>query len=301
MIGFIAFGVILLHAVLTLDETMIVLVSCLPAIFVLGKLLKKAYRAGEKVITPVLMLSGTAIGLFLSPLDTIAPTISLVKRQWIEVGTGGGFGNYQKISRDCDGNIVNREFINYNSGALDINSNWQNGNLYLKSGIRGAFGTAKPRNSNFSSDYDDNYRYSSFGLYGKLSYNSIGVSLGIFNRQKIFYDGVKEVQILPSATLRLGPVKKYSFDIRIFDEPAFGFSSEPVFSMGLFNWGFKDPTGSKFLRFGFATTNSAEFSYTMSLGFPLGDDGWSGSLTGYVGNANLLNFGLRYRFKGIQK
>jgi prolipoprotein diacylglyceryltransferase len=296
VIGCIALGVLLLQEVLSLDETVAILLSCLPAIYVLGQLLWRAHLSGQKVLAPTIMLSATTLALIVTPLDSIAPTI--IKRQWLEVGTGGALGNYQNITRDCGGNVVDRDKINYGSGGLEISSNWQRNNLNLKAGLRGAFGKSHPQDA-YLPEFD--YRYSSFGLYGKVSFDWIGFSLGGFSREKRLESGLKETSFVPSASIRFGPVHKYSFDIRAFDEPTFGFSNEPVVSIGLVNWGFKDHSGSKFLRFGFAAISNQEFMWHFSGGYPFGKSGLSGSLAAYLGNGAMVHWGLRYRFNDRQR
>ncbi len=294
VIGGIALAVMLLQGVLTLDETMMILVSCLPAICVLGQLLWRAHHSGQKVLMPTLMLSATTIALIVTPLDTIAPTS--IKRQWIEVGTGGALGNYHNITRDCDGNVTGRDKIGFGSGGMEINSNWQRDDLYFKVGLRGVFGHSRPQDS-YIPDLD--YRYSSYGLYGKVSYKWIGFSFGGFSREKRYEDGLRERSFLPSANIRVGPVHKYSVDFRVYDEPAFGFSNEPVVSLGLANWGFNDPSGATFLRFGLAGLSNAEVMYHFSGGFPFGKSGFSGTISAYLGNGSMLHWGLRYRFPGL--
>lgn len=299
----IALAGFLFHDLLTLDEILLILISCLPAMIVLVRGLIAAQRSGQKVFAPAMMLSATALSLFLSPLDSIGPNEIIPGassyRHWTEVGASGAFGSYKDISRDCDGNAIQSNVIKYKAGGLNISSNWQRDELYLKAGIRGAFGKATSKDPLYTYNYD--YTASSYGFYGGLSYKWIGASLGVFARDKTYKDSIngsidRSTELLPSFTLRLGLAARYSLDFRLFDEPAFGFSNEPVFSMGLANWGFDDPSGNTFLRLGLAVTSTGESAFHLAGRFPLGTNGLSGDLAAYLGNANMLHIGLHYRF-----
>ncbi len=299
-LGGITFLGFLLRDLLTFEEAMVMLISCIPAVLILGRHLWREHHLGRSVLAPVSMLSFTAIILIVNPLDTIAPQQNPKEwKQWIEIGGGGSFGSYKEINRDCDGNAVSEDIIKINSGGGEISANWQRGWTKLQVGLRGTFGTAHTDENN---NPDNNYKYSSLGAHARLSDKWIGLSLGIFNRQERFPDKVGvsypiRNEFLPSGSLRIGRRDRYFVDFRVFDEPVLGLSNEPVFSMGLVNWGFDDPSGNSFLRVGFAVTSPVESALNLAGQFPLGESGLSGGFSAYLGRANMFSFGLRYRFK----
>lgn len=292
-----AAGVFLLQPLLTLDEKMILLVSCLPAIVAMIRRLRQDYQLGEKILAPAMMLSVSTLVLFVSPIDSIGPGENApTKRQWIEVGAGGITGNYRDISRDCDGNIVRNDKVKYSSGSLDINSNWQKSDFRSTVGIRGAKGSASS-----IAGHEHKYSYYSYGLYGSISSKVIGISLGTFNRNRDFFDGEKDQRWFPSGSLRIGRLSRYSFDFRAFDDPIVGISTEPIVSVGLVNWGFRDPTESRSIRFGFAVTQNGESGLNLSGRFPLGNS-LSGNIGAtLVGTVNMVAVGLRYQSPGKRR
>ncbi len=295
-LGVITLGGFLVRNLLTFDEAMVILASCAPAVLMLGRQLWRERSSGRPVLATATMLSATAMVVLLNPLDTIAPNQNPREwKQWVEVGAAGSFGSYKVISRDCDGNVIREDIIKANSGGGEINANWQRGWTKLQVSLRGAFGKTHPEDNN---EAYYNFRYSSFGLQGRASSKWIGGSLGLFNRQQNFkFGGTRENYMLPSMSLRLGRPDRYSIDFRFYDEPTLGLSNVPPFSMGLFNWGFNDRSGNSLLRVGFAITSPAESAFHLAGQFPLGQDGVIGSFSAYIGKANMVGFGLRYRFK----
>ncbi|MFN0175901.1 MAG: prolipoprotein diacylglyceryl transferase family protein [Saprospiraceae bacterium] len=290
----------LLRDLMTLDEAMVILVSCLPAMLLLGRQLWREYCAGRSVLAPASMLSATAIVLMLNPIDSI-PNKALPGewKRWMEVGAAGSFGNYKEISRDCDGTKISEDIIKTNSGGAEFSANWQRGWTKLQVGLRGAFGKAKSDDNNY--DYN-NYRYSSIGLHGRADSKFIGASLGFFNRQRNFLasvdvDNHSRNEFLPSASLRFGRLDRYFIDFRYYDEPMLGLSNEPIFSFGFLNVGFNDPNGNSLLRAGMALTSVGETAFNLAGQFPLGKTGINGGFSAYLGNANMLSLGLRYRFR----
>lgn len=300
-LGAITIFCLVLNAVLSLDETMVILVSCLPALLIMGRQLWKERSGSKSVWAPVSLLSATALLLTINPLDSI-PAHPMPKEgwtQWFEVAGGGITGNYKEISRDCDGNIVGVDVVKVGFGGAEFNSNWQKGWTKLQICARGAFGNAHT-NENISTD--NNYHYVSYGLLGRAESKWIGASLGVFRRQYSYSNevgmGINAVnEYQPTGALRIGRVDRYSIDFRLFDEPTLGLANEPVFSAGLVNLGFKDPTGTRHMRAGLAFDTNAEVSLVLDGQFPIGNKGLSGSLSLYLGNASMFGAGLRYRFK----
>ncbi len=291
----------LLRDLMTLDEAMVILVSCISAVLLLGRQLWLEHRTGQSVLAPASMLSATAIVLMLNPIDSI-PNKALPGewKRWMELGAAGSFGSYKDISRDCDGNRVREDIIKTNSGGAEFNANWQRGWTKLQVGLRGAFGKASTDDNNLS---DSNYSNSSIGIHGRASSKVIGASLGFFNRHRNFpsYVGLSDPsqnELLLSASLRIGRLDRYFVDFRYYDEPMLGLSNEPVFSFGFLNLGFKDPSGNSLLRAGMAVTSVGEAAFNLAGQFPLGKTGINGGFSAYLGDANMFSLGLRYRFRG---
>lgn len=299
-LGGIILGGFLLRDVLTLDEAMVVLISCLPAIVLLGRSLWRDYHAGRTVFAPASLLSISAILLIANPIDTIpVKTPSTEWRRWVDIGGGTTLGNYQDVSRDCDGNVVERYVVKTQSGGGDVNVNWQRGFTRLRVGVRGAFGVVSTNENAFT---DNNYRYSALGIQTEASGKFMGLSIGLYHRHQSFpskvgYGVLPTSQFMPAGNLRIGRADRYSVDFRLYDEPGLGLVAEPPFSMGLVNWGFNDLSGQSLVRAGFALTSASEGSLHLFGRFPIGKTGLSGNLTLYLGNATMFNAGLRYRFK----
>ncbi|HLP92935.1 MAG TPA: prolipoprotein diacylglyceryl transferase family protein [Saprospiraceae bacterium] len=300
VLGGIILGGFLLRDVLTLDEAMVILISCLPAMVLLGRSLWRDYHAGRTVFAPASLLSISAILLIANPIDTIpAKPSSMEWKRWVDVGAGATLGNYEDISRDCDGNVVERYKVNTRSGGGEVNANWQRGFTRLRVGVRGAFGVVSTDENIYT---DNNYRYSALGLQTEASGKFMGLSIGLYHLHQSFpakvgNDVFPTNQFLPSGTLRIGRADRYSVDFRLYDEPGLGLVAEPPFSMGLINWGFNDLSGQSLVRAGFAVTSASESSLHLFGRFPIGKTGLSGNVTFYLGNATMFNAGLRYRFK----
>ncbi len=299
-LGGITLGSFLLRDLLTLDEAMVILVSCIPAIALLGRVLWREHRLGRAVLAPASMLSITTILLISNPLDSIPVKPSAKEwKHWLDIGAGGSAGNYRDISRDCDGNQIKDDLVKVNSGGGELNANWQRGWTKLQIGLRGTFGSAQTDENN---DADNNYRYAAFGVRGEASSKYVGVSVGFFQRNRSYPNKVglgfpaTDKDFLPSGSLWIGRADRYSVDVRLFDEPALGFSNEPPFSMGLLNWGFNDQSGNSNIRLGFAVTSPGENAFALSGRFPLGKTGLSASLAAYLGKANIFSVGMRYQF-----
>ncbi len=296
--GITLFG-FLLRDLMTLDEAMVILVSCVPALVLLGRQLWREHSTGRSVLAPASLLSATAIVLMINPIDSI-PNKALPGewKQWMEVGAAGSFGSYKDISRDCDGNVVSEDKVKTNSAGAEVNANWQRGWTKLQVGLRGTFGNASTDENN---NEDSNYRYTSFGLHGRASSKVIGASLGLFNRHRNFPayvgDYPSQNDFLLSASLRIGRLDRYFVDFRFYDEPMLGLANEPVFSFGFLNLGFNDPSGNSLLRAGMAVTSVGESAFNLAGQFPFGKTGINGGFSAYLGNANMFSLGLRYRFR----
>lgn len=297
-LGVITIGGFLLRDLMTLDESMVILFSCLPAVWFLGRNLWKERKSGKMVFAPVSMLSATAILLMMPPIDSL-PNKSYPGpwKQWLEIGGAGSFGNYKVISRDCSGDITSVETVNVQSYGVEVNSNWQRDLTHFQVSFRGVLGQAES-SENFERIH--NYRYSVIGLKGTANWELIGLSLGGFHRRHRYLDVLgttypEERFFYPALALRVGRLDKYFFDMRLFDEIPLGFANEPVFSMGLVNLGFGDPSGNSLLRTGFGVSSVGEPSFMLGGQFPFGKSGVTGSLSTYLGHANIVSLGLKYR------
>jgi hypothetical protein len=283
---------------LTLDEILIILLSTLPAMAMLARKLWTDYRLGRQVFTAGAVLSGAAIVLLSSPVDSsIVP-----RKQWMEVGVGGSSGSYYELVRDCNGNELSRSRVKHQATGLDISSNWKNGNTYTKIGIRGVSGESDPVREDL---YALDYKYFNYGLYGGVSHKVFGATIGLVSNNLNYrtnFDWLQdETRLYPMFNLRIGKVSRYSVDFRFYDEPALGFANEPPVSLGLVNWGFRDPSGGKRIRLGMAFASNSENALTVSSKFPLGNMGLYGEFCAYVGNINIIQAGLRFKFKEVEK
>lgn len=287
----VAIGGLLLSPVLTLEEEVILLMVCSPALYFLGK---KIWRmpSRRKAIAPAAMLSMATIALAAVPLDTLPP---MGKGQhWIELGAGGTTGAYSIISRDCDGNIIDEDKVKFQSLAFDGSVNWGIRDGRAGIGLRGASGTSEPEvNANLE---DRDFSFNAMGMYAILDTRGIGLKGGAMYIDRAFAPTVAgdENDIVPIIHLRFGKIARLHVDYSNHDNQVFSFYPQPIGGLGV-AYGFDDPSGAKQLRGAFVVIDE-ESGFSISGRHPIGQSRWvaEGGLA-FRRNA-IFSMGLRYRF-----
>jgi len=306
----IIFGSYALRSLLTFDETMVILVSCLPALGVLGWQVWETRQREKQWVVQLGFLSAGFILLTGNPIDSSGRNPDDRRwKQWIEFGGGSSFGKMTRrdVHRDCDGNVtsIDEYNINTNFAGGEISYNWAN--RAQKYQIIGRTATGQYKSSN-SNEGVDNNRFTAIGLSTRLESRIIGLSLGFMYRKRQFLDKVipeipNEKSYLPVLALRIGARDKLFFDCRVFDDPMVGLAMEPGLSLGL-NYGFRDPSGDSFLRTGIAVPAnfSGDGSGTFHIGgqFPIVKGLITGNASAYLGGMNMVSFGMRYRINTVK-
>lgn len=299
VLGSIALLGFLIHDLLTIDEMMLILVSCAPAMVLLAQRLWQQYQEGQAAWGAALMLSGGAIGVLMGPVDSLGlnnpPSVHW--KRWTEVGAGGTFGNFKDVSRDCGGQIVSSSKVPYNAAGLDVTRYWMRDRVHFNLGARGAYGAARGGVEGII--IESNYDYFAYGIHGGVQAGWFGIGAGLNNRHyRYSSDVLGPNETIPevSANLRVGLIPRYSFDIRVNDEPVVPLTNEPVVSIGLVNWGFNDPTGARFMRAGVAYTRERAAAFAFSGRIPLDKNNrWSLQSGIYLGYINQFQVGIKYR------
>ena len=300
-----------MRSVLTLDETLVILVSCLPALWVIAWQVWETRRREETWMAQLSFLSAGFILLTGYPIDSTRNKPGEQPwSQWIEMGGGGAFGKITRrdVSRDCDGNVTGVDYIhtNTNYGGGEMSYNWAKGATKFQIAGRTASGRYK---SSESSEANDNNRFFALGLSTRFESRYFGLSLGFMHRKRNFTDNVflersYDKNILPVLSMRFGTREKLFLDCRVFDDPMVGLAMEPAVSFGI-NWGFRDPSGDTYVRAGmaFPSTFSLDDSGAFHLAgeYPIVKGSLYGTTSAYLGNIDMFSFGIRYRLNTNKK
>ena len=288
----IAFGGLLLRSVLTLEEKVILLIVCLPAIFSIGKKLWQSYER-RPIFAPAAMLSVSTLILLAMPLDTLPPMAK--GQQWIELGAGGVAGSYSDVQRDCSGNEIGRDKIKTSSFSFDGSYNWGLKNGRSGIGFRVASGSTEMEEIN-NSAYND-FSFNALGLYGIIDKKAFGMRFGFLTTDRHFnkpFDQERDNLTVPNFHIRVGKLHRVYFDMSVYDSHAFSFFPEPSFSMA-FNYGFNDASGATRLRGGFGIIQE-ESGLVLTMSGPIADSPFilEGGL--FAQRGIMASLGLRYRF-----
>lgn len=290
-----------IRPLMTLDELMVILLSCLPALAALGYAIWTRQLPVEQRFASMSLLS---IGFML--LIGPAADSTMLKpgpdswTRWFEIGGGASFGQYNRkvVSRDCNGNVTNVTYQHMDTqfGGGHASINWEKGSNHLQVQLMGTGGNVS---SNDSNDQEDNNQFSVFGIAGRYEGRLFGMSLGVLNQNRTFAYNAQgtsqDITYWPVVDLRIGAKDKFAVDLKIFDEPGFSPAMQPPLSFGM-RWGFGDESGKKYVRTALAVTNTGGAAFNLGGEFPLGERGLFGIASGYVGNLNMLTLGLKYRF-----
>jgi len=294
-----------LRSLLTLDETLVILVSCLPALWVQARQVWETRQREKNWIVQLSFLSAGFVLLTGNPIDSTDSKPSEKRwSQWVEVGGGGAFGaiTRKEVSRDCNGNITGTNYYHINTayGGGEMSYNWWNGVKKFQIAGRTASGGYK---SSDSGEGNDNNRFFALGLSTRYESKYFGLSLGFMHRKRNFADKVVlerayDTSVLPVLSMRVGSREKFFLDCRVFDDPMVGFSMEPAVSFGA-NWGFRDPSGDTYLRAGIAFPSTFSLddsgSFHISGEYPIVKGSLYGTTSAYLGSIDMFSFGIRYR------
>ena len=290
-------SILLFHQLLSFEEKVVLGLSYCPA---MAAVIRRVWAGWELLpwrLATVSLLSVTTLILAATPLDSIPQIVK--GDRWFDIQVGGVTGAYDEVSRDCSGNVIDTKKVNLNSAGFDVSYNYQSGdkeNVGL--GVHGSFGKVKAEDPLM----EDNFNYQAYGPY--LSFNSRRLGLrggplfihygGRPWKDMQYYHNYPSKEVNLTAYLRLGNRAKYFVDVGYYDFPGAHFFPEPSFSIGLFNWGFEDPTGGRNLRLGLAAINE-ETGVVASARGPL----WKGNLflegSLYVQRKPMIGMGLKYR------
>lgn len=290
---------------MTMDETAVIIISCLPALFILGQNAWGRGRFLKQRLAPLSFISLSFLLLISDPLDSLAgkPRPNAWKR-WFELSAGGGGGSIERkvITRDCDGNTHYKyQNINTRSWGGTFSANWEKDATRLSITAMGAGGHY---DSEDSKDFSDNHHFNAFGLSFSFNHEVVGLSLG-FMREKMLSNDVNlgyppERRAMPIGAVRVGKLEKLSFDLRVAENPVTGFSMEPFASIGL-RYGFNRRSGNTYLSGGIGTSSTDTGLFYLGAGFPIWKNKLYGGMTVFAGASSMINLGLKYRFYKAEK
>jgi hypothetical protein len=239
-------------------------------------------------------LSLTAIMVTAVSIDTIHPL-----RQGdhlINIGIGSTNGSYEKITRDCDENIIRQEKIEMRSISMDASYQYQVTNkTNVGFGVHGTVGSLASDDP--MSQESDNFR--AWSPYLSFNTSWLGYRAGPLY---IMHDRPAASGFQPSREttysgyLRLGLLSKYYADLAINDAPAVHYYPQPVGSLGFFNWGFDDPDGRKNFRLGFTVLGSKS-ALMLSGRTPIGKSNIILEGSFYARKQVVFGLGLRYQWR----
>lgn len=242
-------------------ETLVFMFTFTPAIaVVLVELWRKEKRNWIKWPSTALLSGALAVQLIAQADSIIVPTPLLNQPQkpqktWWEVGGGYAtqrFRDYDASTTGsgCDAQTHvhrNRE-VNTKSVGLEGAYHQLMGERHTAMGGRFNFSRAEttsgfPKNSG---------NLVTGGIFGSMEGRGLGGSLGFLIASEKAEDllGDESSSIKLTGGIRVGFPRKYSFDVQFRERQQFLFYPAPALTVGLFNWGFNDPTGQTWLRFG---------------------------------------------------
>jgi hypothetical protein len=144
------------------------------------------------------------------------------------------------------------------------------------------------------------------GTYFRIENKWVGLGLGLYYYPSynietepgwgsiIDESVVKMGKTVPMASLRIGKRSGYFIDATLYDNHIFNYFPQPTGSLGLINWGFKDPSGNSNLRLGLVYMQD-ELGYTISGKVPIKNTGFTLGAGFYFQHGMLFSGGLYYR------
>jgi prolipoprotein diacylglyceryltransferase len=301
-----------LQSLLTLDESLFILVSCMPALWALAWQIWQNRRQEKGWVMQLGFLSTGVLLLTGNPIDSVGNKPEPMRwSQWIEFGSGGTFGEirHKQVSRDCTGSPANVEQFTIKTGFVggEFSYNWAKGSNKIQLAGKMAGGHYDVTSDAINYPTQTNKFFSS-SLAARLDLKKVGISFGFFKSNHSFNDffrtGEVQNKLLPVLSLRIGQLKNVFIDCRMYDDPTIGIALEPAFSLGI-NYGFKNPSGDTYLRTGFAfpsTFNSDDTgAFLLSGAFPIVKGSLYGSTSAYLGDIKMVNVGIKYRLNTTNK
>ncbi|MCB9290531.1 MAG: prolipoprotein diacylglyceryl transferase [Lewinellaceae bacterium] len=289
--------ILLFHHLLSFEEKVVLTLSYCPAMAAVIRRVWVGWALMPQRLATVSLLSLTAAIVVAVPTDTIPRIVK--GDHWIDIGVGGVTGSYQEVSRNCDGRIIDTEKIKLTSAGFDASYNYQlSDKENVGAGVHGSFGEVKSEDPLS----ENNFNYRALGPYLFFNGKGLGFRGGplfvnyggrpVDNGQQYFGPST---QTIFSAYLRVGNRAKYFVDAGYYDFPFAHFSPEPVFSFGLFNWGFEDISGGRTLRLALASIKD-ELGFVASGRGALGKTNLFLEGSVYVQKEVMVGAGLRYRW-----
>lgn len=289
------------------EESLILLAAALPVLgHTLRSVWKESYSLSHRLATSTVLSASVAL-LAINPLDSLPPFQK--GDQWLDLRAGGVFGSYElaEITRDCSGDIIEskRDKFGIVSPGLNASYRYQIGEkTAIGGGLQGQY---LKINHKKVSEYDQSRSLFLIAPYVALDHEWFALHAGPVLTSEPYTRNWDFEELVPvSAYLRLGTHRKYSFDMNIFTNPATGLLyDEPRFSVGVFNWGFDDPTGRTNLRLGFNDFLD-DLGGEITFRIPLGESNFTlnGGVHGYIApnlsgrdpddSGSLFSLGLQY-------
>jgi prolipoprotein diacylglyceryltransferase len=288
---------------LSFVEIWIVVISIAPLHLYFWYQLWRRQQSAQTVLAPAGVLSVAAIVLMAIPRDSMQP-IPLFKpapaprenQNWFEIGSGGTFGYFKDIERNCDGDITNIRKVRNISAALDLSFHHEfQEYTEIALGYKSSIGGAKLISGNPVDGSSQQYIVG--GPYMDFQSKPIGLSFGLLYGPDLsksnFYPTVPKERPYFAGGARLGMRHRYYFDVQFYNQHSFTYFPYPSLSIGVINWGFNDLSGRSLLRGGLGVMGNS-VSLMAAGRFPIRDSNFTGDVSLFVGNENMISLGLRY-------
>ncbi len=271
------------------EMEIVLLLSSIPVLMGALKYLPDVLAQSNTGIFRTSLASALALGFLIIPMDSIP--VQGDKASWIDIRAGGTMGSFSDVSRNCEGSITNQDDVNMKTASLDVSYNRGLTENNFGIGLRGNIGSLG------SVDPSHDYNLGTIGMYSRLNYKKIGLSIGaLYTRRKYQsgnLGGITENKIYVPFLIRYGRTEKFYVDISYLENHAFSIYPEPSGSFGL-NWGFGDSQGLNTMRLSAMIINE-EFGFGISgsrriAKLPLSVEGGF-----YLQQKPFVSFGLQYR------
>ena len=273
-------------------ETLVFIGTLSPAVVAVMIALWKKEQSALVRWPSAALLSGTLAIQLLAPIDSLRPDtllpdtllpVGAVKvvppapKSWWDVGTGYAYSRFQDYDATTTGSGCNSQTTVYNdrkivtqSGGLEVSHHHLNGENHFASGGRIQFGNALTKEG-----YPDlSGRYMTMGMFTHFGGRWVGGSAGLSflpdQTREVLTNAKRTSPFFLTGGLRVGLRPRYSFDIQFRERQQFLYYRYPDFTIGVINWGFNDPTGQTWMRFGLASiTSRGDLSYFGALRVPI--------------------------------
>lgn len=139
-------------------------------------------------------------------------------KTWFNLSAGGSTGRYEHRTRDCNGNITDRQLLGQTTGGVSFSYHYQpDKSNAFDFGARGWMADIKSLSSPQSPYLQDSGSFT-YGINPFVEYNRRAVGFGLGLHVFRPTEWPDSLRFLPSVSVRFGPKDVFFFDAGLFDQ-----------------------------------------------------------------------------------